>query len=69
MVDFLDWWFEKVVTIEDLLSHTFLLYDEEGNEIPRKYSTNSTTNHQNLTHIISSKENSTETLLNVNGKN
>jgi len=67
LIDFLDWWFEKVVTIDDLLYHTFLKFDDEGREIERKFSTKFSTRNQGLTHIISSKENSTDTLLNVNG--
>lgn len=56
------------MTIDDLLYHTFLRFDDDGKEIDRKFSTKNTTNYAGLTHIISSKENSTDTLLNVNGK-
>lgn len=47
----------------------FLLYDDNGKEINRKYSTKDTSNPPRLTQFRTSRMQSTETLLNVNGKN
>ena len=67
-IDFLDTWFEKVVTVWDLLNHIFILYDKNGNEINRKYSTKDTVNHQEWYNFYSSKwEQVKESVVNFNG--
>ena len=69
-IDFLDTWFEKVVTVDDLLNHMFILYDKNGNEINRKYSTKDTVNHQDWFNFHSSKwEQAKESVVNFNGNN
>lgn len=45
-VDFLDSWFERVITIDDLWEHPFIKFDKNGKKFNRKYSTNDTYHQQ-----------------------